>query len=208
VPREFYARPTVAVAQDLLGLVLRHATLEGTAAGRIVEVEAYLGLDDPASHAYRGPTPRARVMFGPPGHAYVYVSYGVHACMNVVCETPGVAGAVLIRALEPVAGLALMRRRRGVADPRALCSGPGKLTQALGVTLALNEADLVRPPLTIGRFRGARAPAAIAAGPRVGITAARDWPLRFFEAGSPFVSRGGGRGEATGRGGPSRRPRA
>jgi DNA-3-methyladenine glycosylase len=194
LPRTFYVRPTVEVARDLLGKILYHRAADGLAGGRIVEVEAYLGEDDPASHAFRGPTPRARVMFEEGGRAYVYFSYGAHWCMNVVTERAGKAGAVLVRALEPLAGIALMQARRGravrdLAAERALrelCSGPGKLTQALAITRAEDGADLVRSPLFLAE---GPSPAAIAASPRIGISRNAAAPLRFFDAASPFVSR-------------------
>jgi DNA-3-methyladenine glycosylase len=192
LPRAFYVRPTVDVARDLLGKVLVHETAEGVAAGRIVEVEAYLGPDDPASHAFRGPRGRAWVMFEAGGRAYVYFSYGVHWCMNVVTAPAGTGGAALVRALEPVAGIDLMRRRRGREALADLASGPGKLAQALAIGPAENALDLVprsrgaRPALTI---LDGDAPAAIDATPRIGITRAAEWPLRFLERGSAFVSR-------------------
>ncbi len=153
--------------------------------GRIVEVEAYLGPRDPASHAYRR-TPRSDVMWDRPGTAYVYFIYGAHACVNVVTEAEGRAGAVLLRALEPVEGLALMRRRRGTDEIRLLASGPGRLTQALGITLGDNRADLVEGPLYIAR--GAR-PAAVARTPRIGISRATERPWRFVVRGSTSLSR-------------------
>ena len=183
--RAFYARGTHVVARALLGCYLVHDAPPGRTAGRIVEVEAYLGPRDPASHAYRR-TSRSEVMWGRPGTAYVYFSYGAHACMNVVTEAEGRAGAVLLRALEPVEGLALMRRRRGTDDLRLLASGPGRLTQALGVTLDLNRSDLVTGPLYVAR---GVPPAAIARTPRIGISAAADRRWRFVVRGSPALSR-------------------
>jgi DNA-3-methyladenine glycosylase len=176
----FWARHPVEVARDLIGWTV----LVDGVGGRIVETEAY-HHEDPASHSYPGPTPRNAVMFGPQAHVYVYRSYGIHWCMNFVCwgEAPG--GAVLIRALEPTAGLETMHERRGLSDPRALCSGPGKLCQALGVTFALNGRAIDAPP-----FELRDGPAAgIVVGPRIGITKAADKPWRFGEAGSRFVSR-------------------
>lgn len=185
LPRAFFARGTLAVARDLLGCYLVHDGPGGRTVGRIIEVEAYRGPRDPASHAYRR-TARSEVMWGPPGTAYVYFSYGNHACMNVVAEPEGRAGAVLLRALEPVAGIGLMRRRRGTDDLRLLASGPGRLTQAMGITLEHNRADLVRGPLYLAR--GPR-PQAIATAPRIGISMATDVRWRFVERGSPFLSR-------------------
>jgi DNA-3-methyladenine glycosylase len=153
--------------------------------GRIVEVEAYRGPRDPASHAYRR-TPRSAVMWGAPGTAYVYLSYGNHACMNVVTEPEGRAGAVLLRALEPVSGVALMQQRRHARDLRLLASGPGRLSRAMGITLAHNRTDLVTGPLYLAR--GPR-PRAIVATPRIGISAATDVRWRFVERGSTFLSR-------------------
>lgn len=180
----FYARPTVMVARDLLGKVLIHKKT----AGRIVEVEAYLGLEDLAAHASRGITDRTRVLFGPPGRAYVYLSYGVHECLNFVAEPDGVAGCVLIRAVEPLCGLEIMRRRRPAArEPRQLCSGPGKLTAALGITRALNGANVTRESDFM--VRSGPPPAGIVTTTRIGITKCTDWPLRFYEKCSRFVSR-------------------
>ena len=158
-------------------------------AGRIVEVEAYVGPHDPAAHGYGGRrTERNGSMFGPPGTAYVYRSYGVHWCINVVTEREGEPCAVLVRALEPVVGIPTMERRRGKSDARALCSGPGKLCQALGITREQDGHDLGRGPLRLLRPRR-RGRLEIAAGPRIGITRAADWPLRFYVAGSPWLSR-------------------
>jgi DNA-3-methyladenine glycosylase len=169
----------------MLGCYLVHETPRGRLAGRIVEVEAYRGPRDPASHAYRR-TARSEVMWGLPGTAYVYFSYGNHACMNVVTERKHHAGAVLIRALEPVEGLDRMRRRRGTRDIHRLASGPGRLTQAMGITLANNRNDLTTGPLYLAH--GPR-PRAIAATPRIGISAATDVRWRFVERGSAFLSR-------------------
>ena len=186
LPRSFFTRDTITVARALLGQVLQHRTAEGLAAGRIVEVEAYLGEDDPASHAFRGPRGRAEVMFRRGGIAYIYFSYGMHWCMNVVTGPAGTGGAVLLRALEPTAGIPLMQRRRGREKATDLASGPGKLAQALGIDRAQNAADLTRSALTI---LSAPPPERIASSPRIGITRAADWPLRFYIPGSPHVSR-------------------
>lgn len=185
LPRGFFARPTVTVARALLGQLLVHETPRGVVAGRVVEAEAYRGPRDPASHAYRL-TPRSRIMWGKPGTAYVYFSYGNHYCLNVVTEREGAAGAVLIRALEPVHGVDLMRSNRGAQSERLLASGPGRLTQAMGVAREHNGWDLTRPPLYLAR---GRRPRRITAGPRVGIRAAVDRPWRFSVAGHPGVSR-------------------
>ncbi len=161
----------------------------GSTAGRIVEVEAYLGAGDRAAHAWRGPTDRTRVIFGPPGHAYVYLIYGMYECLNFVAEPEGLAGCVLIRALEPLAGIAAMRRRRPAARRvEDLAAGPGKLTLAMGITRKLNGADLVEGPLQVRRPAG-HSPVEIAATPRIGIRHCADWPLRFVIKGNPFASR-------------------
>jgi len=183
--REFYARPVIEVARDCLGKILVH----GKTAGRIVEVEAYLGVNDRAAHAWRGVTDRTRVMFGEPGHAYIYFIYGMYECLNFVCEPAGQAGCVLIRALEPIAGIATMRRRRptgkGVED---LANGPGKLTLAMGITRKLNGTDLTAGPLQVRRPRSEPAIKVLTT-PRIGITHCADWPLRFVIAGNRFVSK-------------------
>ncbi len=176
----FWDRHPAEVAPDLIGWSLY---VDGVG-GRIVETEAY-HREDPASHSYAGPTDRNRVMFGPPAHVYVYRSYGIHWCMNFVCWSGAPGGAVLIRALEPTAGLEVMAERRGLGDPRALCSGPGKLCQALAVTRAHDGLSLEAPPFRLEPGRGT----GIVAGPRIGITKAAEVPWRFGEAGSRFVSR-------------------
>lgn len=183
IPRSFYARDAVTVARNLLGATLRH----GPVAGRIVETEAYLGEGDQAAHSYAGLTPRTRVIFGPPGHAYVYFSYGMHCCLNFVAEPEGQAGCVLIRALEPLEGLdAMFARRPKARKPRDLCSGPGKLTQAMGVTLDHYGADLTAGPLTVHPAEDAPD---IAVSTRIGITKCADLPLRFFIRDNEHVSR-------------------
>lgn len=177
----FFDRDVLAVARELIGATL---LVEGVG-GAIVETEAY-DPDEPASHAFRGRTARNAVMFGPPGRAYVYFTYGMHWCLNFVCGAEGHATAVLIRALAPEAGLEAMRARRGVEALRLLCSGPARLTQALGVTNRHNGLALAAPPFLV--LERAAAPA-IAVGPRIGISQAKDLPWRFGLAGSPFLSR-------------------
>jgi len=183
--RDFYSRPAIEVARDCLGKILVH----GKTAGRIVEVEAYLGVEDRAAHAWRGVTDRTRVIFGEPGHAYVYFIYGMYECLNFVCEPAGQAGCVLIRALEPIAGLSTMRRRRPSAKRvEDLANGPGKLTLAMGITRKLNGADLTAGALQVRRSRNEPAIEVLTT-PRIGITHCADWPLRFVIAGNRFVSR-------------------
>lgn len=181
ITRNFFDRSVHAVAPELIGATF----LFGGVGGIVVEVEAYHHTD-PAAHSYIGRTARNAVMFGPPGHAYVYRSYGVHWCVNVVCEAEGSASAVLLRALAPTAGIAIMRERRGVANERLLCSGPGRLCQALAITDAHNGWRLDRPPFAL---RAATVPPEIAAGPRIGITKAAERPWRYGLKGSPFLSR-------------------
>jgi DNA-3-methyladenine glycosylase len=180
----FYARPVVEVARDLIGCVVRH---DGCA-GVIVEAEAYHD-SEPASHAFIGLTPRTATLFGPPGRAYVYRSYGIHALLNAVCEPEGVGAGVLIRALEPVEGIELMRSRRGIQQLERLCSGPGKLTQALGIELRDNGVDLARGPVVISGRPAAWRDVDVAVDQRIGITKAIELPWRFSAAGSRFVSR-------------------
>jgi DNA-3-methyladenine glycosylase len=179
--RAFYDRPVLDVARDLVGCVVRH----GDTAGRIVETEAY-HESEPACHAHIGLTPRTRVLFGPPGVAYVYRSYGIHALLNAVAEPDGVGAAVLIRALEPTEGIDLMRERRGLERIDDLCSGPGKLTQALAIELDLNDTPL-GDPIEVLERTGPEPDIVI--GERVGISAAVDLPWRFCDASSRSVSR-------------------
>jgi DNA-3-methyladenine glycosylase len=174
----------VEVAHDLIGCVVRH----GPCAGVIVESEAY-HESEPACHAFAGLTPRTSVLFGPPGRAYVYRSYGIHVMLNAVCEPKGVGAAVLIRALEPVEGIELMRTRRGMTPIRSLCSGPGKLTQALGIELGDNGADLRRGPVTFSGRSGEWRDVEVSIDERIGITKAMELPWRFSATESRFVSR-------------------
>ncbi len=177
----FFARPVAQVAPELLGCVLEIGEL----AGEIVEVERYQ-QDDPASHSFHGPTPRAAVMFGPPGRLYVYRSYGIHWCANVVCEPEGHGAAVLIRAVAPTRGLDVMRLRRGPVDDRRLCSGPGRLCQAFGIDGSMNASVLGAGPV---RLRAGVPVPDIAIGPRIGISVATEQPWRLGVAGSPHLSR-------------------
>jgi len=179
--RPFFARDVHAVARDLIGATL----LFKGVGGRIVEVEAYHHTD-PAAHSYNGQTPRNAVMFGPPGYAYVYRSYGIHWCVNFVCEAEGSASAVLIRAIEPTDGIAAMRRRRGLTDERLLCSGPGRVCAALGITGAHNGLALDTPPFALSPREDE---VAIIVGPRIGITKAADLPWRYGLKGSRFLSK-------------------
>jgi DNA-3-methyladenine glycosylase len=203
IPREFFDRPADEVAPALLGCVLEHETADGLVAVELTEVEAYAGETDPASHAYRGITGRNAVMFGPSGHAYVYFTYGMHFCVNVVCMPEGIARAVLLRAGRVIAGESLARRRRtprraqtgppGAMSPRDLARGPARLCQALGIDRTQNGADLCSAVSELRlRPAGTGSPAggepAIAVGPRVGISAAADVPWRFWLAGDPTVS--------------------
>jgi DNA-3-methyladenine glycosylase len=181
IGRSFFGRSVHEVAPDLIGATL----LVSGVGGRIVEVEAYHHTD-PAAHSFRGPTARNAVMFGPPGYAYVYRSYGIHWCLNFVCEPKGSASAVLIRALEPLAGLAAMRRRRGTDDEKLLCAGPGRVCAALAITAEHNGLALDRAPFEI--FARTEA-AEVVAGPRIGLTKAIDRPWRYGLKGSRFLSK-------------------
>jgi DNA-3-methyladenine glycosylase len=189
LPVAFFTRPAEVVAAELLGMVLVSSIGGEITEARIVETEAYLGYDDPASHGYlHRRNARNAALFGPPGLWYVYLSYGMHWCANLVCQKVGLASAVLLRALEPIEGLDFMRRRRGRVLDRDLCSGPGKLCQALGITRDLDGAMMSRSPVIVRppqRWEETR----IAVTPRIGITKAADWPLRFHLAGSPWTSR-------------------
>jgi DNA-3-methyladenine glycosylase len=180
----FYARPVLDVARDLIGCVVRH----GDTAGVIVETEAYHD-SEPACHAHIGVTARTHVLFGPPGRAYVYRSYGIHSLLNAVCEPEGVGAAVLIRALEPLEGIETMRERRGVERIEDLCSGPGKLTQALGIGLELNATDLASGPIMFETVADGWEDVEVRVGTRIGITKAAELPWRFAAAGVPSVSR-------------------
>lgn len=200
LPHSFYRRSTEVVARDLLGRDLwRLLPGPRIAGGRIVEVEAYFGHEDPASHAYRR-TPRSEIMYGPPGLAYVYFTYGMHCCLNVVCEPGGTAGAVLIRAIEPKRGIEEMAERRGAAAFNrkgrlrlgAICSGPGKLTQALAIDLALNGADLRGPEIWLSEGEGPLPDAKVEITPRVGIRRGAELPARFIVPDSPCLSRRSG----------------
>lgn len=186
LPVSFYLQDTVAAARQLLGCILVRRAPEGVTAGRIVEAEAYL-RDDPACHAHRGETPRCRVMFGPPGHAYVYFTYGMHWCFNAVMQPAGIAEAILVRALDPLVGLDLMRRRRGIEDLRLLASGPARLTQAMGIDRDQNGVPLDSHALAI--LGPGPIPAQITTTTRVGINVAVDQPWRFYDPSSASVSR-------------------
>jgi DNA-3-methyladenine glycosylase len=188
LPAKFYDRDTEQVARDLLGAVLRCTTSDGVASGRIVETEAYLGEHDLACHATAGLTARTRWLYGAPGTAYVYFIYGVHWCFNAVTRAVGSPSAVLVRALEPLEGVELMRERRGVTRDRDLTNGPAKLCEALGITGAMNGLPLWEPPLEI--LRGDPVPdSLVQVTPRIGITKSAEWPLRWLVKDNPYVSK-------------------
>jgi DNA-3-methyladenine glycosylase len=190
---EFYLDDPATVARGLLGKLLVRKLAGQTLIGRIVETEAYLGIDDPASHSFPGLTNRNSVLFGPPGRAYVYFIYGMHYCLNVSCEPDGQAGGVLFRALEPVAGLAEMARLRGLpegASPRLLTSGPGRLCQALGIVrVGINGVDLTSPNSVLQIADDGSVPESVTITPRIGIRKASERPLRFLITGNRFVSK-------------------
>jgi DNA-3-methyladenine glycosylase len=187
LPVSFFERSPDVVARELLGTTVVSTNGGRRTAGRIVETEAYLGRDDPASHGYQDRRhAQNESLYGPPGTWYVYLSYGMHWCANLVCGPLGHASAVLLRALEPIEGLATMRRRRGAVADRQLCSGPGRLCQALGITRTLDGAAMRRSSVTV---RAADALPSVVASARIGITKAADWPLRFVIEGSPWTSR-------------------
>ncbi|MBO8138395.1 MAG: DNA-3-methyladenine glycosylase [Desulfotomaculum sp.] len=187
LPREFYNRNTVQVARDLLGCLLVHNSPEGTAGGVIVETEAYTQHGDPACHASRGMTPRNRVMFGSPGHAYVYFTYGMHYCFNAVTNAEGVGDAVLIRALQPLIGVELMQKRRGRERLKDLCSGPAKLVQALGMSKEQNGADLTSGPVRI--FPWWDDVNNVVVTTRIGIREGTELPYRFYIKDNPYISK-------------------
>lgn len=188
LPAKFYNRDTEQVARDLLGAVLRCTTANGVASGRIVETEAYLGEHDLACHAAAGLTARTRWLYGAPGTAYVYFIYGVHWCFNAVTRAAGSPSAVLVRALEPLDGVELMRERRGQVRDRDLTNGPGKLCEALGITGALNGQPLRKNAIEI--LRGEEIPdSRVRVTPRIGITKSAEWPLRWYVEGSTYVSK-------------------
>lgn len=186
LPEDFYLRDAARVAPELLGKVLVHETGAGRIAGTIVEAEAYLSRDDPGCHAARGKTKRNASMFSRGGRAYVYLIYGMYHCFNVVTGREGEGEAVLIRAAAPLEGVSLMAANRGRRDPRTLCSGPGRLCRAFGIDLALNGCSLREGPLFIA---GGEKPSRIAVSPRIGLNRGREKLLRFYAAGSPYISR-------------------
>lgn len=186
--RSFYAQNAITVAQKLLGTHLVHQSPQGKVVGKIIETESYLGIEDSASHSFKGKTKRNEVMFGPPGFAYIYFTYGMHYCFNVVTGKKGIGEAVLIRSLEPVMGIELMKQRRKTENIYNLCSGPAKLVQAMGITLHLNGSDLVSGPLQIYSEPYDKELEIISSS-RIGISTAQELPLRFYIKNNNFVSR-------------------
>jgi len=189
LPETFFARDTKRVARDLLGAYMAHFSPEGLTVGKVVETEAYLGRHDPACHSARGPTARNAVMFGPAGFLYVYLIYGMYYCVNVTTDGAEVPAAVLLRALEPVAGVELMGQRRGTSHIRQLCRGPGRLARAMGIDRSLNGTSAVDGPVRFYPPLPGEARPDIVAAPRIGVREAVDWPLRFYIRDNPFVSR-------------------
>lgn len=189
LPREFYGQLTTVVARNVLGCTLVSTVGPTPTAGRIVEVEAYLGSGDPAAHSYNGPTPRTRIQWGPPGHAYIYLIYGMYHCLNFITEPKGTPGCVLIRALEPLDGFECMSARRNLPKLRRdICNGPGKLTQALGIDRTQNGNDLLSEPLFV--LRGPPvSDVQVRVSPRIGLVHATQLPLRFFVHNNEHVSR-------------------
>ncbi len=187
--QSFYEQETEIVARELLGSYMVYSSPEGLLAGRVVETEAYTGPHDPACHSARGKTQRNTVMFGPAGRVYVYLIYGMYYCFNVTTDSLAMPAAVLLRALEPLAGLEIMARRRGTENLRNLCSGPGKLCQALAINKDFNGFSVITGPIRFYPPRSGDKVGPVVAAPRVGITKAADWPLRYYLEGSPFVSR-------------------
>lgn len=189
LPREFYGQLTTVVARKVLGCTLVSTVGPTPTAGRIVEVEAYLGSGDPAAHSYSGPTPRTRIQWGPPGHAYIYLIYGMYHCLNFITEPEGTAGCVLIRALEPLEGCKCMSERRNRPKlKRDTANGPGKLAQALGIDRTQNGSDLTREPLFVLKGQPI-SDAHVRVSPRIGLVQATDVPLRFFVHSNEYVSR-------------------
>lgn len=188
LPYSFYMQDTCTVAKKLLGKIMLFEGDEGPVAGKVVETEAYLGLDDPSCHSARGKTKRNAVMFGPSGHAYIYLIYGIHLCFNVTSGPENSPEAVLIRALEPLEGIDVMRKNRGQDSIYNLCSGPGKLVQALGIDMSLNGISVVEGRVKFLEDPNQK-PFSIVQTTRIGITKAADWPLRFYINGSRFVSK-------------------
>ena len=184
LPPEFFERPTLRVAESLVGHTLYRDSPDGLVAGRLVEVEAYCGPNDPNSHAFKR-TPRSSIMYGPPGVLYVYFTYGMHHCANIVCENDGTAGAVLMRAVEPLEGLDLMAARRGLTDLKLLAKGPGRLCQAFGLSRENNGTDLAAGDVWVGAERRLEGP--VRSSYRIGVCAATDFPWRFYEPG-PWTS--------------------
>jgi len=190
LPVSFFARPVETVAVELLGTVMVSGVRGAVTAGRIVETEAYLGRDDPASHGYQlRRNARNQSLYGPPGTWYVYLSYGMHWCANLVCQVDGIGAAILVRALEPLEGLERMRKRRGGVEDRLLASGPGRLCQALGVTRTLDGSSMPRSGVSV-RAGQLRPDERVEVTRRIGISKAAEWPLRFTVAGSEWVSKG------------------